>query len=387
MDSIRIGVIGIGGMGSNHVESIFAGEVPNAELSAVCDLRSERLDWAKERVGDKVARFDHPDGFFENAKVDAIIIATPHYHHSGLAIRGFDAGLHVMTEKPAGVYTRQVREMNERAAKSDRVFGIMYNQRTNPLYQKLRELIQDGELGEITRTNWIITTWYRAQSYYDSGGWRATWKGEGGGVLANQDPHQLDLWQWCCGVPSRLRAFCYFGKYHDIEVEDDVTAFVEYPNGATGVFVTSTGDSPGTNRLEVTGDRGKVVVEDGALSLWRNRISASEFNRTYRGGFGSPECWKCEVPIKTQMTGHVGILKNWIDAIQAGKPLLAPGEEGINGLSIANAMHLSTWTDDWVTFPVDEDKYEAELKKRIAESDVEKSESNGKTMSVDGTFA
>ena len=373
-------------MGSNHAGNITAGRVPNTELAAVCDLRPERLAWAKDSFGDAVARFDSPDDFFDRAEVDAIVIATPHYDHPGLAIRGFDAGFHVMTEKPVGVYTKQVREMNERAAKSDRVFGIMYNQRTNPLYQKLREMIREGELGELKRTNWIITSWYRSQSYYDSGGWRATWQGEGGGVLLNQDPHQLDLWQWCCGMPSRLRAFCYFGKFHDIEVEDDVTAFVEYPNGATGVFVTSTGDAPGTNRLEVTGDRGKVVIENGKLSFSRLRVGEREFNRTYRGGFGSPESWDCEVPIRGEATDHVGILTNWIDAIQNGQPLIAPGEEGIHGLSISNAMHLSTWADDWVDFPVDEERYLAELKRRIDESDVSKDDGTG-TMNVDGTFA
>lgn len=386
MDRVRIGIIGIGGMGSNHARSIKSGAVPGAQLTAVCDIREERLEFARNHLDDSVEVFDGPDAFFERAQVDAVIIATPHYHHSPLAIRSFDAGLHVMTEKPAGVYTRQVREMNERAAQSDLVFGIMYNQRTNPVYQKLKDLVESGELGELKRTNWIITTWYRSQSYFDSGGWRATWEGEGGGVLLNQDPHQLDLWQWCCGMPSRLRAFCYFGKYHDIEVEDDVTAFVEYPNGATGVFVTSTADAPGTNRLEVTGDRGKVVIEDGRLSFWRLRVPERQFNREYRGGFGSPECWKCEVPITGEATDHVGILNNWIDAITGDAELLAPGEEGIRGLSISNAMHLSSWTDDWVTFPVDEQRFESELNRRIEASTAAKSRDGGNTMNVDGTF-
>ena len=188
--------------------------------------------------------------------------------------------------------------MNEAAEKSGKVFSMMFNQRTNPLYQKVRELILSGELGEIKRTNWIITNWYRSQSYYDSGGWRATWAGEGGGVMINQSPHQLDLWQWTTGLmPRRVRAFSGFGKYHDIEVEDDVTAYVEYENGATGLFVTSTGEAPGTNRFEVAGDRGKIVVEDGKLTFWRLRQSEREFNREYQGGFGEPECWKIDIPV------------------------------------------------------------------------------------------
>ena len=296
-------------------------------------------------------------------------------------------GLHVLTEKPAGVYTKQVREMNEAAAASGKVFGIMYNQRTNPVYGKLKSLVEAGELGELKRTNWIITSWYRPQSYYDSGGWRATWSGEGGGVLLNQDPHQLDLWQWTCGMPKRVRAFCAFGKYHDIEVEDDVTAYVEYENGATGVFVTSTGDAPGTNRLEVTGDRGKIVVESESVKFWRLRTPERQFNREYTGGFGAPEYWVCDVPIRESFTGHVGITSNWVGAILRGEKLLAPGEDGIKGLSISNAMHLSAWTDDWVNIPVDEDLFYEKIQERIESSKYSKPSPAAKTMNVKGTFS
>ena len=275
----------------------FRGRNSNAELTAVCDTNPKRLEWAKKNLGEGVLLFEKAEALFESGSVDGVIIATPHYYHPPLAIEAFKSGLHVLIEKPAGVYTKQVREMNEAAEKSGKVFGIMYNQRTSPLYQKLRDLVKSGEVGEIKRINWIITDWYRSQSYYDSGGWRATWAGEGGGVLINQCPHNLDLWQWICGMPVRIRAFCSYGKYHDIEVEDDVTAYMEYENGATGVFVTTTGDAPGTNRLEITGDRGKVVVEDGKLTFWRLRVSERQFNREYKGGSGSPECWKCEIPI------------------------------------------------------------------------------------------
>jgi len=324
---------------------------------------------------------------FASGSVDAVLIATPHYDHPPLAIKAFEKGLHVLVEKPAGVYTKQVRQMNEVAAQSGKVFGIMYNQRTNPIYQKLRDLVLSGELGEIRRTNWIITSWYRSQSYYDSGGWRATWAGEGGGVLLNQDPHQLDLWQWTIGMmPHRVRAFCHFGKYRDIEVEDDVTAYVEYPNGATGVFVTTTGEAPGTNRFEVTGDRGKIVIEDGKLTFWRLRVPESQFNREYKGGFGHPECWKCEIPVSGDKgNGHMQITQNFVNAILKGTPLLAPGEEGIKGLTISNAMHLSTWTDNWVNLPIDEDLFYEKLQERIRNSKSTKRIDQARTLDVSGT--
>lgn len=387
LENVRIGIVGIGGMGTNHADYLSAGQVPGAQLTAVCDIDPQRLERAKQKYGDKIVLFEDAEAMFSSGLVDAVIIATPHYFHPPLACKAFAKGLHVLTEKPAGVYTKQVREMNEAAIASGKVFGIMFNQRSNPLYQKLRDLVTSGELGEIKRTNWIITNWYRPQSYYDSGGWRATWAGEGGGVLTNQDPHQLDLWQWICGMPQRVRAFCHFGKYHDIEVEDDVTAYVEYANGATGVFVTSTGDAPGSNRFEISADRGKVVIEDGQLTFWRLRQSERQFNKEWKRGFGEPECWKCSVPTG-QLKGsqHRAVTENWVNSIRKGTPLLAPGIEGINGLQLSNAMHLSAWTDGWVSIPVDEDKYYAYLQERIKNSTFKKKTDGGKIMDVTGTF-
>lgn len=385
MEKVRIGIIGVGNMGSSHAGYLIKGEVPGAELTAICDVSPERLKWARETLGEGVQLFEDTAALFAANMVDAVLIATPHYDHPILAMEAFNHGLHVLIEKPAGVYTKKVREMNAAAEKSGRIFGIMYNQRTNPLYQKLKDLVESGELGEIRRTNWIITNWYRSQSYYNSGGWRATWEGEGGGVLINQCPHNLDLWQWICGMPVRVRAFCKFGKFHDIEVEDDVTAYVEYENGATGVFITSTSDAPGSNRLEITGDRGKIVMEDGKLTFWRLRVSERQFNSEYTGGFGSPECWTCEIPVHGVETSHKGITTNFVNAILKGTPLLSPGIEGINGLSISNAMHLSTFTDGWVDLPIDEDLYYEKLQEKIQQSNSQKSKDGGTVLNVEGT--
>lgn len=368
MEKLRVGIVGIGTMGGAHVKTLINGEVPGAVLTAVCDTDPKRLEWAKNEFGDEILRFDNSDDLLDSKKVDGIIIATPHYDHPAIAIKAFEKGLHVLVEKPAGVYTKQVRELNEAAGKSGRVFGIMFSIRTNPIYQKLREIVMSGELGSMKRNNWVITSTYRSQSYYDSGDWRATWRGEGGGVLLNQTPHQLDLWQWICGMPVRVRAFMSFGKYHDIEVEDDVTAYVEYENGATGVFISSTGEAPGSNRLEIAGDRGKLVLEDDKINFWKLEVSERQFNSEYRGGFGQPGCEKFEIPVCGEYTQHAGIMRDWISAIQHGTPLLTPGFDGMNSLQLSNAMHLSAWTDGWVDLPVDEELFYRELKKRIDSS-------------------
>ncbi|WP_240417253.1 Gfo/Idh/MocA family protein [Paenibacillus periandrae] len=372
MQKIRIGVIGMGNMGTYHIQYLHNGEIEGAMLAAVSDPNEARLRWSKEHLGEQVHTFDNAEAMMASGSVDAVLIAVPHLEHANLAIKAFSYGLHVLCEKPAGVYTKNVRQMNEAAAASGKVFSMMFNERTNPLYQKLKELIGSGELGELKRSIWIVTNWYRSQSYYNSGSWRATWAGEGGGVLINQATHQLDLWQWIMGMmPTRMRAFCSFGKYRNIEVEDDVTAYLEFDNGATGLFVTTIGEAPGTNRLEVSGDRGKIVIEDGKLTFWRLTVSEAQFNQEYKGGFGSPECRKYEIPIKAdgnEFGGHHAIVQNFADAVLKGTPLIVPGEEGINGLILSNAMLLSTWTDNWVHLPIDEDLYLDKLQERIQQS-------------------
>ncbi|PMC35646.1 oxidoreductase [Bacillus sp. UMB0899] len=386
MSVIKVGIIGIGNMGSSHVKSLSQGKISGARLTAVCDPFPEQLDIIKQNIKKDVQLFQDEDDFLNNSGIDAVLIATPHYDHPKLAIKAFTKGMHVLIEKPAGVYTKDVLEMNNAAKASGKVFSIMYNQRTNPIYQKIRSLIQAGELGEIKRTNWIITDWYRSQSYYDSSEWRATWQGEGGGVLLNQSPHQLDLWQWTTGLmPKKVQGFCSFGKYHDIEVEDDVTAYVEYENGATGLFVTSTGEAPGTNRFEIAGDRGKLVVENNKLTFFRLIQSERKFNETYTGGFGSPECWEVDIPIKGKSTGHSGIIQNWIDAITKGTPLIAPGEEGIKGLEISNAIYLSSWLNQPVELPIDSNLFYEKLQEKIKNSTFQKKNITNVNFDVAGT--
>ncbi len=274
-----------------------------------------------------------------------------------------------MIEKPAGVYTKQVEEMNEVAAKSDKSFAIMFNQRTNPCYIKLREMLQGGQYGEIKRVNWIITDWYRTQSYYDSGDWRATWSGEGGGVLLNQCPHQLDLWQWLCGMPCKVRGFLHEGKWHKIEVEDDVTIYVDYPNGATGVFITTTGDFPGTNRLEITLDKAKIVCMNNKLEVIELAQSCQEFCDTAGEGFGRIDTTTYTItPDPAPWSQHVQVMTQFGDNILRGGDLVGRGEEGINGLTISNCAHLSSWLDKTVELPIDKELYFKLLQDKIAGS-------------------
>ena len=371
---VRFGIIGIGNMGRSHLSGFVAGKVKDGKVTAICDINPEKLKYADE-IGADVKKFTKAEDLLTCGEIDAVVIATPHYFHPEYAKIAFDNNLHVLIEKPAGVYTKQVREMNERAAKSDKIFGIMYNQRTNPVYQKIRDLITSGELGAIKRINWIITDWYRPQAYHDSSDWRSSWGKEGGGALINQCPHQLDLWQWLFGMPQKIHSFVGFGKYHDIEVEDEVTAYMEYENGVTGVFITSTAEAPGTNRLEIACDKGRLVVENGTqISFKRLRGREREFNATNTVPFGTPECWDVTIPVNTSGgPQHVGIFNDFVSAVEKGTKLLAPGEEGINGLTISNCIHMSAWTGETIEVAkLDEDKYYEILQDKIKNSTYKK---------------
>ena len=375
MKRVRYGIIGVGNIGTVHAKILTQeGLIPDATLVAIADLKPERIEAIKEKYPSlELETYSSGKELIERANVDAVIVAVPHYAHPELTIQALKKDIHVICEKPAGVYTKQVKEMNDVAINSKSLFTMMFNQRTNSLYRKMRELILNGEIGSIKRINWIITDWYRSQSYYDSGDWRATWSGEGGGVLFNQCPHQLDLLQWVTGMmPHKIHAFCHFGKWHNIEVEDDVTAYLEYPNGATGVFITSTADAPGTNRFEVLGTGGKLVAENDKLTLYKNKIDERIFNREYKGGFGQPEFEVIEIKNDGLNLQHVGIIRNFTNAILGKEQLFVQGTEGINGVILMDAMLLSSWLGKTIELPFDDELYLKILNEKIQNSTLKK---------------
>ena len=379
MKKIKFGVIGLGNQGTHYVVNLFdKGKILNGELVAVCDSNEKKLETLKGKTSNKqLTYFNDYIKLLDSGLCDAVLVETPHYQHPEIVIACLKRNVNVICDKPAGVYTQQVKEMNEVAQNSKAHFAVLFNQRMNSLYRKMREMILNGEIGDLQRVTWIITDWYRSQAYHNSSTWRSTWATEGGGALINQNPHQLDLWQWIFGVPDRVFAKVYCGKYHDIEVEDDVMAFFEYDNGTTGEYITSTGEAPGTNRLEVACDMGKVVIENNKMLFYKNEISEREFEKINTIPFGKPACE--EIAVDTDFSGgeqHVGIFKNVVAAINEGAPLLAPLEEGIKGLTISNAIHLSGWTGETIelkNFP--DDRFYDILQEKIKSSTVVKVES------------
>lgn len=372
MEKVRYGIVGLGNQGTNYAIKIFdGGKAKDAVVTAMCDINPAKIQAMKEKtVNPDVKYFTDYREMLDSGLCDAVLVEVPHYQHPEIVTECLNRGINVICDKPAGVYTKQVREMNEVAAKSDAKFAMMFNQRTNCLYRKMREIVREGGIGELQRVTWIITDWYRTQQYYDSGSWRATWKGEGGGVLINQCPHQIDLVQWVVGeLPVEVNGFCQYGKWHDIEVEDEVTAFFKYKNGATGMFITTTGEAPGTNRFEISGTRGKLICEGGKLIWHKNGEDSAEWSRTNPQGFKKPPCEVIEVETDGQNPQHAGIINNFTAALLGREPMFVDGKEGIAGVELMNAIELSGWNGgEAVTLPIDEDRYLRELEAHIAVS-------------------
>ena len=358
---VRLGLIGLGGMGRFHAANLLAGKISRLELTAVADT-----DPARTAAYPQLRAFSSLEAMADSGTIDAVLIATPHYQHTPLALAAIRAGLHVMVEKPVAVHKTEAERLLAEPLRPGQIVAAMFNQRTDNSYRQIRSLLQGGELGEVRRVNWIITDWFRTHRYYSQGGWRATWAGEGGGILLNQCPHNLDLLHWLLGMPRQVRAFCGFGRYHPIEVEDDVTAYLEYPNGSTGVFIASTGEAPGTNRLEIAGERGRLVYEGGRISLVRNEQPMSDYSRMAADAFSSPPRQERTFPAQDRGGQHVAMLENFAAAILDGAPLIAPAAEGIHSVELANAMLLSAWTGETVELPLDGRFYAQWLDRKIA---------------------
>ncbi|MFT3868967.1 MAG: Gfo/Idh/MocA family oxidoreductase [Nibricoccus sp.] len=363
MSTVRIGVIGLGLMGVGHANNIASGKIKGLELTAVVSSNpAKRARWPNARG------FVTPEEMFASGLIDAVLIATPHYAHTTIGIQALKAGLHVLVEKPISVHKTDAEKLVAAHKNKKKVFAVFLNQRTDPYFQKIRQLVQNGELGAVRRVQWTITDWFRTHAYYASSAWRATWAGEGGGVLLNQCLHNLDLFQWLFGMPKRVTGFCNFGRYHPIEAEDDVTAHFEYADGKHATLITSTGEAPGTNRLEVASERGRLVYENDNLTLTRNEIPVTEFSRTSKEGFAKPTTWDIAIPLPGHGGQHVEILQNFADAILDGKPLIAPAAEGLHSVELANAIVLSAWIGKPIGLPLNGKTYARALRQKIAEA-------------------
>lgn len=380
LKKLRLGLVGLGNIGFHHANYLKAME--NVELVGVCDIIAEKADRIAAEC--KTTAYYNHTALFEKSGLDAVLIAVPHYDHTSISIDAFNRGLHVLCEKPLAVHVNDAKKIiaaydRAREKNPGTVFGVMFLERTYPYYAKIKDIIGSGELGKLTRVTWINTAWFRSQAYYNSGGWRATWAGEGGGILTNQCPHNLDMYQWIFGVPNLVIGHAHIGKYHDIEVEDEVTAYFEHENGMIGHFFVTTGETPGTNRLEIIGENGKMVYENGKLVFYRNRISMFKYSVETKECFGNVENWYTEIPVSTDCdNAHRKVTEKFVDAILNGEgELVAHGSEGLKSVTMANAIMLSSFNEKMVDIPFDADEYENKLKELIKTSKYVKRNGSG----------
>jgi len=379
METVRLGIVGLGNMGKAHLNNIRAGKVPGLRVTCLC----ESVGTLPELLESESA-FTDVNAMIHSGKIDAILICTPHFSHTTIGIAALENGLHVLVEKPISVHKADCERLIAAHKDKSKIFAAMFNMRTNATFKKVKELIESGEIGEVRRVHWEVTNWFRTNYYYATGGWRGTWKGEGGGVLMNQCPHNLDLFQWLFGMPQRVRGFCQFGRFHQVEVEDDVTAVLMYDNGTTATFVTSTGEAPGRNVLEISGENGRLTVKDGtSIHFQRNRVPMSKFCMEAEAAFAMPESWHMDIPVDTAGGQHVEILQNFTNAILKGEKLLSPAEEGIFSVELANSILLSTWQDKTIELPMSSADYERILIEKGEQSTFQKSKVEAKASADD----
>lgn len=379
MENVRLGIVGLGNMGKAHLANIRAGKVQGMRVTALCESAGTLPP---------LAEGEHPftdvSEMIRSGHIDAILICTPHFSHTTIGIEALKHGLHVLVEKPISVHKADCERLIAAHTDKSKIFAAMFNMRTNATFKKVKDLIDSGELGAIRRVHWEVTNWFRTNYYYATGGWRGTWKGEGGGVLMNQCPHNLDLFQWMFGMPQRVRGFCQFGRFHQVEVEDDVTAVLLYDSGLSATFVTSTGEAPGCNRLEITGEQGRLTVTDNTkIHFQRNRVPMSKFCMEAEAAFAMPESWHTDIPVEPAGGQHVEILQNFTNAILKGEKLLSPAEEGIRSVELANAILLSTWQDQTIELPMSSADYERILVEKGEKSTFQKTKVVAKATSDD----
>lgn len=363
MKEVRLGVVGLGSMGMAHARTIADGLVERGVLAAVCSS-----DAAKRAQFPQAREFDSFEEMIGPGAIDAVVIATPHLAHPDQGIAALRAGLHVMMEKPIAASKSEGERLLAAHQDPTQTFAVMFNMRTRPFLRKVREMLLAGEVGAIRRFSWTATAFFRPEIYYASSSWRGTWAGEGGGVLLNQAPHHLDLIHWFFGKPTEVRAFCAHGKYHKIEVEDEVTAYLQFADGLSGTFVTSTGEAPGTTRIEIAGDLGRVVVENDVITFTRNSEASTAFSKIAAGPMDAPETKTEVVPAAAKGGNYAEMFKNFCDAILDRVPLIAPAADAIHSLELANAMLLSSLEERTISLPMNAKEYDLAMEKLLDKS-------------------
>ena len=370
-DYVRVGLIGFGKQGSHYVRMFIEHRLfSRFRLTAIADTCPQKLQWIKDNIGSEIECFDSAEAMLSSGIIDACIITTPHPMHPEHVIMCLQHGIHVLCDKPAGVHILQVQQMNREAEKHpDLVFSIMFNQRTNCAYRKLKSIIETEEYGKVRRISWTINNWYRSRYYYDSFDWRGIWKGSFGGTIMDQCPHQVDLWQWMFGMPDKVTCRMGFGSHHDIEVEDEVSAIMEYKDGCIGTFNASTSVPNGQNTLEVNLDAANIRIRGNSVFVEKFCMPEAKWQQSPRGIYEKMDVApEVEIPTDGKNAQHKGVIEAWINRILGKGEGSNDGKEGLASVMLSNAMYMSAFTGKTVSLPLDGQEYYNELMKKVKTS-------------------
>lgn len=370
---IRTAIIGVGVMGKKYAEMITAGRVRNMYLSAVVARRDSIQEWAEGLTntnGVKPKVYTSANDLFNNPdEYDAVLIVTPHRTHPDFARRAFQQGKHVICDKPAGITIGQAVQMAKDAKAADRIYGMIFHQRRYPKYNKIKEMLEAKELGDLSRIMLVNSRYFRTASYHRSGSWRSSWCGEGGGALINQGAHILDIWQWLFGMPNEIYADIPFGKYNSFMVDDEATIHMRYKDDMTAVFMLTTGEAIWEERLEIIGSKGKILLENDTLHIWRYSSDSNEYIKTQQvTSRENMECLEEIIQFEKAEEPYVQMLENFADAVISNDAsiLTASGESAVNQMMLTNAAYYSAWKGCRVQLPLNAEDYEKALEEQCA---------------------
>ncbi len=359
---IRTALIGIGVMGKKYAKMICDGEVKGIMLTAVVCRNSDAAKWVKA-LGRDIKIFESAEKLFENPDYyDAVIIATPHKSHPQLANNAFELGKHVMCDKPAGISVSDAVKMSKAAEKSNKIYAMMFHQRLYPKHIKIKEILNEGRLGDLKRIMLVNSRYLRTSHYHKSGSWRSSWSGEGGGALINQGQHILDIWQWLFDMPQSLYADICFGKYNDFKVDDELTIQMRYKNNLTAVFMLTTGEAVHQERLEIVGNKGKILLEDDTLHIYSYSENCDDYIKTAKVNSRENLSINEEI-IKFDKIEepYAQMLENFAGAVFGENTLIADGRNAVNPIMLTNAAYYSAWKGEAVKLPIDADEYDRML--------------------------
>jgi len=365
MSKLRFAIVGCGVIHGTHVDAIRAlGD--DAELVAVCDELGDRAQVVGEKLG--VRHFTDLTAMLDWGQFEVLTVCTPSGLHGSCGVLGAKAGKHIVTEKPIEVTLAAADALIAACKENNVKLEVISQHRFSSGMQWLKHWIDEGKLGDLVYGE-SVTKWYRTQAYYDSGGWRGTWELDGGGALMNQGVHYVDQLRWIMGPVKSVAATMGTIAHERIEVEDIVSASIEFTNGAVGTLLASTAMFPGYKQsLEIYGTRGTVLIDNSKVR--HAQFASGDEEQSMFGIKAAPPVVQDGVfldsgesgdtgqsqgagdPRAISGGGHVAHLRDLIGAIREDRETFMNGQEARNALELIVGVYESARTGKRITFPL-----------------------------------